>query len=223
MSGKRNLVFANDEFYHCFNRSTAGEEIFVKKRDINHALDLLSFYRYQQTLRFSFFERLKEDVKKNYLYELKEKSPIVDIFAYAFMPNHFHILIRQNEENGIQTFLSNMQNGFAKYYKIRNKRFGALFQRPFKAKHVSTDEELLHLSRYIHLNPVTSYLTDFEHLKTSAITSLPYYMNNNDDDWVSKEFVLALIKTSGKYIKFLEDQIDYQRKLNKIRHLIIEK
>lgn len=158
MSGRRNIVFAEGEYYHVFNRSTASEQVFTRKKDIKRALDLISFYRYKQSLRFSFYDRLKDEEKKMYLQKLSGVTPIVEIYAYSLMPNHYHLLLKQESEMGIQKFLSNFQNSFAKYFNIKNKRFGTLFQRPFKAKHIETEEELLHLSRYIHLNPVTSYI-----------------------------------------------------------------
>src|SRR3989344_2506445 len=158
MSGKRKVVFAEGEVYHVFNRATANEQIFVKKKDLERALDLFSFYRFKQSLRFSFFKRLTDQEKDEHIKNLSNKAPIVDIYAYSLMPNHFHLLLRENSSKRVQTFLSNFQNSFAKFFNIKNNRFGTLFQRPFKAKHIDTDGELLHVSRYIHLNPVTAYI-----------------------------------------------------------------
>lgn len=216
------MVFAKGETYHVFNRSNANEQIFTKKKNITRILELVSFYRYEQDMRYSFFKRLSKENKETYQLNLSKKTPTVLILAYAIMPNHFHFLIKENSEKGIKNFVSNIQNSYAKYYNIKNKRFGALFQRPFKAKHVETDEQLLHLSRYIHLNPTTSYLMKYENLKSSDITSLPAYLNNGGD-FIYKNIILGLAGSIRKYEKFLQDQIDYQRKLAKIKHLLIDK
>ncbi len=221
MSGKRNVVFSNEEFYHVFNRTTANEQVFVRKKETRKALDLLSFYKFEQTLRFSFFNRLQDEEKTIYWARLGEKNPIVDIYAYALMPNHFHLLLKQRKEKGIQSLLSNFQNSFAKYFNIKNKRFGALFQRPFKAKHISTDDELLHISRYIHLNPVTSHIMNYEDLKKSNLTSFPFYLIKKKS-FVDTDFIIKIIGSYNKYEKFVANQIDYQRKLNKIKHLLLE-
>ena len=220
MSGRRNLVFANGEYYHIYNRSVGGAEIFEKENDTRRALDLLSFYRFNQSLRYSFYDRLGTEEKKYYL-ENHTTEPVVDMFAYCLMPNHFHILLKQNEENGIRKFLSDSQNGFAKYYNVKNKRFGSVFQSPFKAKHIETDEEFLHVSRYIHLNPASSFMMNFEELKRNNITSFPLYLSG-ETGFVNTDFITKIIGSSLKYEKFVEDQVDYQRRLELIKHLILE-
>lgn len=75
------------------------------------------------------------------------------------MPNHFHLLLQQIRDGGITEFISKLTNSYTRYFNIRNKRIGPLFQGEFKAVHVETDEQLIHLSRYIHLNPIVSYIT----------------------------------------------------------------
>jgi len=220
MPNVRTVVLATNEIYHVYNRSVANEEVFNSPKNIKRALDLISYYKCSNKLRFSFFTKLDEESKSYYLET--NNNPLVEIYAYCLMPNHFHLLLKQLSDNGIEKFVGNFQNAFAKYYNIRKRRFGALFQRPFKAKHISSDEELLHLSRYIHLNPVTSFLTRFEDLKNSPITSLPAYLGKSNR-FTNIKVIVNIIKTQEKYLKFLEDQIDYQRKLSKIRHLVIEK
>lgn len=222
MPNKRSVVLATNEIYHVYNRSVANEEIFTTSKNIDRVLGLIRYYKDSSDLRFSFFNKLDQEEKNEYL-KSKKIIPLVEIYTYCLMPNHFHLLVKQLSENGIEKFLSNFQNGFAKYFNLKNKRFGTLFQRPFKAKYVSSDEEFLHLSRYIHLNPVTSYLVDFDSLKKSPVTSLPYYLKGNSDSFIETNQIYNIIKTPVKYLKFLENQIDYQRKLNKIKHLIIDK
>ncbi|QQS38813.1 transposase [Candidatus Woesebacteria bacterium] len=221
MPNKRSVVFATNEIYHTYNRSVANEEIFNNSRNINRALDLINYYKNLSNLRFSYFVKLSQDKKNEHL-KSKKIIPLVEVYAFSIMPNHFHLLVRQLSENGIEKFLSNFQNSFAKYYNIRNKRYGALFQRPFKAKHVAGDKELLHLSRYIHLNPVTSFMLDLEELKTSNLTSFPHYLKPVNN-LVNSDLIIKLAGSKTKYLQFVSNQVDYQRKLGKINHLIIKK
>lgn len=222
MSGRRNLIFIKREYYHIYNRTVGSEQVFTEKRNIERALDLISFYRFQQSLRFSFFNRLNDDIKGVYLEKISKNTPIVNLFAYALMPNHFHFLVEQNSENGIQKFLSDFQNSFAKYFNLKNSRSGTLFQRPFKAKHIDTDEEFLHISRYINLNPVTSCMMGIEELKKSSLTSFHDYVNLNEKSFVNIKFAIELSGSDINYKRFVENQVDYQRRLAGIKHLLLD-
>ena len=140
------------------------------------------------------------------------------------MPNHFHFLLKEIEKGGVQAFLSNFQNSFAKYFNIKTKRTGTLFQRPFKAKHIETDSQLLHISRYIHLNPTTSFIMDFDDLKESSLTSLPHYFNKTNviNKIINTKFIIKLVGSAPKYEEFVKNQIDFQRKLKIIKHILID-
>lgn len=219
---KRNLVLTTDEIYHVFNRSVGKQTIFSFKSNLTRILDILEFYRFPQELRFSKFKTLSQILRNEYLLSLRNKSALVEIYAYAFMPNHFHLLLKQLKDKGIARFVSNIQNSFAKYFNTKFERHGALFQNPFKAKRVETDEQFVHVSRYIHLNPVTSYLIEFDELSTYPWTSFPIYAGNQENPFVSTKLLLQMFGSKDKYIKFVGDQVDYQRKLAVIKDLIIE-
>lgn len=79
---------------------------------------------------------------------------MVEIVAYCLMPNHFHLLVREIEDNGISKFMQKVTTGYTMYFNRRNDRSGALFQGKFKATHVADDRYLRYLISYIHLNPV---------------------------------------------------------------------
>lgn len=222
MSGKRREILATGETYHVFNRSVGKEEIFIKGLELERALALLEFYRFPQKLRFSFFKRLQKEIKQEYISGYKTLDALVEIYSFALMPNHFHLLIKQTTDKGIEKFLSNFQNSFAKYYNTKYQRGGSLFQNSFKAKRLSSDEEFLHVSRYIHLNPVTSFLIEYDDLQTYPWTSYPYYLEKGKNDLISTNFIIDLVGSRLKYEKFVANQVDYQRKLYLIKHLILE-
>src|SRR5438132_12702278 len=75
------------------------------------------------------------------------------------MPNHFHFILKQRKENGISIFISLLINSYTKYFNTKYTRVGALLQGAFKSVIVESDEQLIHLSRYVHLNPRVSGLT----------------------------------------------------------------
>ncbi|MDP3733522.1 MAG: transposase, partial [Candidatus Daviesbacteria bacterium] len=152
---QRLVVLANNEIYHIFNRSIAGENILAlnQKANLTKAFEIVNYYRYPQKLRLSRFKILPSELKKQYLKSFKTAVPLVEIYVFAFMPNHFHFLLKQIQDRGIARFIANFQNSFAKVFNLKNDRKGALFQNAFKAKRIITEEQCIHVSRYIHLNP----------------------------------------------------------------------
>lgn len=74
------------------------------------------------------------------------------------MPNHYHFLLKQKEEDGIHEFMHRLDTSYTKYFNLNNHRSGHLFEYAFKAKEIGSDELLLHIARYIHLNPILAGL-----------------------------------------------------------------
>jgi putative transposase len=84
----------------------------------------------------------------------KSGEKLTDILCYVIMPDHYHLLLRERVENGISRFIHKCNISIAKYINIKNSRRGPLFENRFNAKHINTNNYLLHLSLYIHLNPL---------------------------------------------------------------------
>ncbi len=77
---------------------------------------------------------------------------LVNFIAYAVNPNHFHFILEQVAEKGIERFMHKLSMGYSKYINAKYKRSGALFQGSFKAIHIDSNEYLLWLSAYVNLN-----------------------------------------------------------------------
>lgn len=187
-------------------------------------MDLLNFYRFMKPpLRFSHYNRLKLKEKARFLESLASSEKLVEIYSFSLMPNHFHLLLEQVKEEGISKFVSNFQLAYARYFNIRNKRDGSLFQSMFKAVRIETDEQLLHVSRYIHLNPLTSYIlrlpTELEIYPWNSFTA---YIGKGDMPFVEKGQILGLMGGVKNLKRFTYNQIDYQRDLDKIKHQLLE-
>lgn len=214
-----------NQFYHVFNRSIARQPIFLNKRDYQRMIQVIDFYRYPKPrLRFSFFDRLPSDEKENFLRELRKEMPIVEIISYCLMPNHFHFLLRPIADFGISDFIRNIQHSYSKYFNVKNDRSGSLFQGMFKAVLIETDEQFVHVSRYIHLNPVSSYLIEADQLENYPWSSFKEYVaKSSNSTFLDKKLIMEWFKSAENYKQFVLDQADYQRGLEEIKHLIIEK
>lgn len=221
MPSNRKIVLANGEYYHLFNRGVERRPVFMNRREFSRAIELVNFYRFDKPpLRYSKYLALNEKQRQNFLSSLKEKS--VEIVAFCLMNNHFHFLVKQIKDHGVSKFMANFMNSYTKYFNTKYQRVGPLFQGAFKAVHVESDEQLLHLSRYIHLNPVTSFKVKPEQLKDYKWSSYPNYIRNSDMYFVRKDVVMNFFKKSVKYESFVLDQINYTKKLKTIEHLIID-
>ncbi|PIY66462.1 hypothetical protein COY91_00005, partial [Candidatus Shapirobacteria bacterium CG_4_10_14_0_8_um_filter_39_15] len=222
----RNIPLVTNEIYHIFNRGVASQPVFLDKRDFNRARESLFYYqnrivpvRYSKFLTINAYDRL------SLLKELSDKKDFwVEIIADCLMPNHFHLILKQVTENGISKFIANFTNSYTKYSNTKNERNGPIFQGKFKAVRVETNEQLLHLSRYIHLNPYTSFVVkSLRDLENYEFSSLPEYLRLVKTNFFSKEIVLDNFKGKSSYWSFVFDQADYQRKLEEIKHLTLEK
>ena len=144
----RKIKFENNQYYHIFNRGANKANIFFSDRDRNK---FLWASRVFNDVNANFISvRLKENLGA----KLLEEDKLVDVLCFALMPNHFHFLLKQNKSDGISKFMHKLGTSYTNYINLKYERSGILFQGPFKAVEVESDEQLTHLSRYIHLNPL---------------------------------------------------------------------
>jgi len=143
---------AEGEYYHLYNRGTDKREIFTDNHDHNRFMTLLYLCNSNQTVNID--HELRKGLTFPELFEIEKRAPLVSIGAYCLMPNHFHILVREEREGGIPLFMRKLSTAYTMYFNVKHSRNGALFQGTYRSKHVAGDEYLKYLFAYIHLNPV---------------------------------------------------------------------
>jgi putative transposase len=221
----RNVALATGELYHLFNRSIARQPIFTRAKDNLRFIETVNYYRFEKPrLRYSHYVRLTQEMKNNFLNEqVNNANIIVEIFCFSLMPNHFHFLIRQLQEGGIKIFMSQIQNSYAKYFNLKYERSGSLFQEMFKGVRIESEEQFMHVSRYIHLNQLTGFvLTSGNELEISPWSSFSAYVGYKDFQFLSKDLLKSYFPNTETFKSFTFDQISYQRELHKISHLLLE-
>lgn len=221
----REIPLVTGQTYHLLNRGIGDQPIFLNSKDYTRGLKTLLYYQNSQVpLRYSFFLRLPKEQRREILTSLeKKKDALIDIIAYCLMPNHFHLLCTQRKDNGISIFMGNFANSYTRYFNTKRTRRGPIFQGKFKAIRIETDEQLLHVSRYIHLNPYTSYLVKtLPQLEQYPYSSFGEYITPQQKDVCQKELILSHFPDGRTYKNFVFDQADYQRQLEKIKHLALE-
>lgn len=209
----RKVPLATGEHYHIFNRGVAKMKIFNNFYDYNRFFKCILYYQIDsQKPRFSVFTPET--------HELDSSKKIVDLVSYCFMPNHFHLLLKQVKEGGISEFISKISNSYTKYFNIKNNRVGPILQGDFKAVHIESNEQLLHVSRYIHLNPLIGFVT--KDIETYKWSSYPEYIGLHNNQICENNIILDQFNTRGDYKTFVLDHVDYAKKLDQIKHLLLD-
>lgn len=175
--------FENGIYYHIYNRGNRKQSIFLQNRDYERFLDKVAEYN--------------------------KKFPI-KIVSYCLMPNHFHFLLQQPTPNSISQFLSVLCNSHSRYFNVKYETVGSLFQGRFKAKRIDKDEYLIHLSRYIHLNPVKLFNFANKEMVVNQLllyrwSSLPAFLLGKSTDIVDPFPILKYFSTRDS----VEDYRDF--------------
>jgi putative transposase len=218
----RKIPLVTGEYYHVFNRGVNKFSIFESTSCYKRCIDQINYYRHQKTpIKYSALIKLNYDIRQSiWDLVLKSNEKQVEIVAFCLMPNHFHFLLKQTIDQGISKFMSKFQNSYTRFYNTKNSRTGPLLTGKFQAVLIESDEQLLHVSRYIHLNPlVGGVVKGFKQLLSYKWSSLPDYYNKPGKSICGSEIVLNQFKSSSSYINFLYKQLAYAKELNYLKHL----
>jgi putative transposase len=143
--------FGIGEWYHCYNRGVDKRTVFEDAGDYNRFLILLYLGNGSVPLHLANLKNHNiRAVIENASIERGEQ--LVEIGAYALMPNHFHLALKEIIEGGITMFMQRIFTAFTMYFNKKYDRTGALFAGPFKSRYVGDDRYLKHLISYQHLN-----------------------------------------------------------------------
>jgi len=203
--------FTNNQYYHIFNKSIDNQKPLINKNSSSYFLRLVNYYRHTNVrLCYSQAVRLLPEYKQRYFDSLDLTHEYkVDILAYCLMPNHFHFLVKQKIDNGISSFMSNLLNGFTRYNNILIQRKGPIFLPSFRSKIILNEEALIHVSRYIHINPlVAGIISNVEDIWNYPLSSAFYYYKDLSN-LINTKLILESSYFRGdkqKYIKFVENE-----------------
>lgn len=183
--------FVENGYYHVYNRGVEKRNIFQDPQDYAVFLKYLKKY-------------LDPDLGSDPLWKRKSLAQEIDLLAFCLMPNHFHLLLKQSTINGITKLMRAVCTNYVMYFNVKYQRVGGLFQGKYKAALVLDDAYLLHVSRYIHLNP---------YIGSDPLVDYPYssyknYLGQRHSSWVKSEEMLAFFKSAQK--TSFRDYLSYQ-------------
>ena len=182
-----------ENMYHVYNRAHGKEQLFIEEMNYHF-----------------FLKKFKEYI-----------HPMVEVYTYCLMPNHFHVLIKVKSEEELENFFEDawkeksrtskafpvdkkvtqqFSNFFNAYTKAFNKtycRIGGLFISNYRRIKIESDRQLINTVKYIHLNPVNARLS--EHPEDWKYSSFAAYISDKKS-LVAKEYV---IEKYGDFNNFL--------------------
>ena len=204
-------------YFHICNKSIANYRIFRTENDILRFLTTLCFYNKAITMQsLSWTLKYRPDSISSEIFTKEAVNPI-KFLAFCIMPDHYHLLLRINTSNFLSHYINQIENSYSRYFNTKYKRRGPLWQNVFRSRKILNNEQLLHVSRYIHLNPTSSNLIDKP--DNWSFSSYKNYLNND----FLKEYLTEISITSSKeYQKFVEQNIDYQKDLHYMKKNFIE-
>lgn len=200
-----------NHLYHIFSKSIAGYRIFEGENNARRFVETIGFYNSdREMLSFSHKTRFRPPAGTG--------CRIVKIIAYCLMPTHFHFVIEPLKKDMFSHYMNVVLKSYSRFFNIKHNRKGPLWESRFKHVLVKNDEYLLHLTRYIHLNPVTAYLTDKP--EQWPFSSYKEYIGEEKNGFC--EFADCISLKPKTYKEFVNDNVGYQRNLAKIKALTLE-
>lgn len=218
----RTYPLVTNNIYHVFNKSLDHKKIFENTTS-NLFLQIVRYYRstYSTFLRFSNFEELPIELKLQQENKIKDIGSFsISILAYCIMPTHYHFLLRQNQDKGISKFISQIQNSFTKYFNFKYQHEGPIFLHTFRSQPILSEEQLKHISRYIHLNPYSSkLLNEVEEIEKYPWSSFSEYLKQNDSNLSQPENILSFFnENKERYRAFVLGNAAHQKMLEYCKH-----
>ncbi|MEI7621222.1 MAG: transposase, partial [Candidatus Moraniibacteriota bacterium] len=195
---KRRETITPGEYYHVFNRGIEKRRIFFKKVDYERFIDSLTLFN---TDKPSWL--VNDILEAGMDFFPTETERLVELVAYCVNSNHFHLLLKENQENGIATFMKKVCTGYAMYFNKKNERSGILFQGRFKSVHIDSNDLLLYISAYINCN---SEIHSIEKSEDYQWCSFSEYLDNQKQ-LCQKAIILDQFPNVGNYRDFCYDKV----------------
>lgn len=187
-----------DSYYHIYARGASRQDIFLESSDYYVFLEL--FRRYLSN------EEIKDSAGIPYV----KLHDDIELLCYCLMSNHFHLLVYQINDGSMQRLMRGVMTAYSRYFNKKYKRSGSLFESRYKASRISSDEYLMHITRYIHLNP--------KKWRNYPYSSLGYYLQSHGEDWINEKTILKLFTSRSAYADFVADYESVKESLDLIKY-----
>ena len=158
---QRKENFLNGEIYHLTSKTIDENLLFKNIND--YFRGIYSIYEFNNAKPVEIWKRRRDRIiekKREKLGDigsptiLDERDKFIEILAFCFMPNHFHLLVKQLKDKGISKFMQKVGIGLGKYFNDRYERKGHVFQDAFKSVLIKDNDQFMAVVPYIFTNPI---------------------------------------------------------------------
>lgn len=210
-------LYADNCYYHIYNRGVEKRLIF---QDLQ---DYIVFLSYLKDYLLPKDEKGLSDQLSNPEISYKERDHIlkllrlnnfaeeITLITFCLMPNHFHFLVNQKHFQSIDKFMNSLATRYSMYFNRKYKRVGSLYQDVYKAVLVTTDEQILHLTRYIHKQALALQGDAWERGMEEQPSSYLDYVGKRKTEWVEPNEILQFFSRTNpnlSYESFVKEQED---------------
>ncbi|MCK4454219.1 transposase [Candidatus Parcubacteria bacterium] len=218
----------NGEIYHIVIRGVGDSLIFKDENDYYRAIfSLYEFNTIETPITIRERRKVRIKIKKRNKEQFSDnRDLLVEIWAFYFMPNHIHLLVKQLKDEGISQFMRKFGAGYAAYFNKKYNRKGHLFQGRFRAVHIKTNEQLKTVFVYIHTNGISLIEPKWkeigiknpekviEFLENYKWSSYPDYIGKKNFHSVTeRDFMLEVMGGKEGCRKFIENWVKYKKEI----------
>ena len=179
------------EIIHTLNRGVDKRNIFLDDQDRFRFVHDLFEFNDEDWVNTTFYQFHRSNDIASRKIERKRRKLLVDIHAFAIMPNHYHLLLTPRVDRGVTRFMQKLNMGYAKYFNEKYERVGTLFQGRFKSVPVVHQAHFVHLPFYIHFNPLDFFMPAWRERKIknhqAALRFLEKYRWSSHLDYLGKK------------------------------------
>ncbi len=242
---KKTVQILNQEFYHIIKRGIKPQKTFLDQEDHLRCINSFLVFNDKEPAPWQsrgFWQKYNQPPEFLTQTDYTPRKPLVEIHAFALMPNHFHLLVRQLVENGVQIFMQKL-GGYSQYFNQKYDREGSLFPDRYKIVHIGDEGQLKNTFIYICTNPLAliefgwkdwkvknpSKAIKFLEEKYRWSSNWDYFGRKNFPQITTREFFLELLgggqgvrKEILSWIEFKNEIFKDEEKLKKLQQITLE-